>query len=139
MVEDDEYILQLTSESLSREGYRVTTAEDGRVAWEALTTGDFDLMVTDNNMPRLTGIELIKKIRATHLILPIIMATGCPPQQEFADNPWLQPAAVLLKPCPIEEYLKVVKDVLAATAAARTQPAPSPDQQGQPSTGGIRP
>jgi DNA-binding response OmpR family regulator len=63
-------------------------------------------------MPRLTGIELLKKLHAEEIPLPVIMATGTLPARELARNPWLQPAATLIKPYTIVELLSTVKNVL---------------------------
>jgi DNA-binding response OmpR family regulator len=116
VVEDDEFIRQLTTQSLGLCGYQVTAAEDGLAGWHALNADAFDLMITDNNMPRLTGIGLLKKLRAARMGLPVIMATGVLPAEEFEKNPWLRPAATLLKPFTMSEYLETVHSVLHASA-----------------------
>lgn len=87
-----------TSEVLIRHGYHVDAAEDGAVAWDALQANRYDLMITDNAMPHLTGIELLKKLRAARMTLPVIMATGSLPEAEFVVQPWLQPSAMVIKP-----------------------------------------
>jgi DNA-binding response OmpR family regulator len=112
MVEDDLCISQLNTEVLTRFGYDVAAANDGAAAWAALNDDSYDLMITDNNMPRLTGVELLRKLRAARMELPVIMATGTLPTQEFARSPWLQPAATLVKPYTIEELIGTVKKVL---------------------------
>ena len=45
----------------------------------------------------MSGVELLKKMHAARMGLPTIMATGTVPNGEFTRNPWLQPAATLLK------------------------------------------
>jgi DNA-binding response OmpR family regulator len=112
VVEDDADIRHLNREVLTRHGYHVDAAEDGARAWEALTTQTYDLMITDNSMPRVTGIELLRKIRDASLPLPVIMATGVLPEWEFAQNPELAPAATLLKPYTVPELLRAVRAVL---------------------------
>ena len=72
---------------LHRAGYHVDTAEDGAFAWQMLGVSDYDLMITDNNMPNLTGMELLKKLYAMRMALPFIMATGKMPEEEFAQYP----------------------------------------------------
>ena len=87
-------------------------AEDGAAAWEALQANRYDLLITDNNMPRLTGMELLKKLRSARMELPVIMATGTLPTQELAQNPWLEPVAMLAKPYATDQLLDTVKNVL---------------------------
>ena len=159
VVEDDRDLRQLNARALIHSGYAVDTAEDGAAGWEALQANRYDLVITDNNMPRLTGIELLKKLCAARMALPVIMATGTLPKEEFTRYPWLQPAATLLKPYTVEELLGTVKEVLRATVSACSpreillaagssgsappisrgeQIAPLPDWQRQPSAGGLR-
>jgi DNA-binding response OmpR family regulator len=75
MVEDDLCISQPNTEVLTRFGYEVAAANDGAAAWAALDDDSYDLMITDNNMPKLTGVELLRKLRAARMELPVIMAT----------------------------------------------------------------
>jgi len=112
VVEDDSSIRQLNSRALKRSGYEVDAAEDGAAGWEALNTDSYDLLITDNVMPRVTGVELLKKLRFCRMALPVIMATGSLPEAEFTRYPWLRPAAALLKPYTIAEMLRTVKKVL---------------------------
>ena len=43
-------------------------------AWEALQTYEYDLVITDNQMPRMTGLEMIGKLRSSTMTVPVIMA-----------------------------------------------------------------
>src|SRR5688500_19042305 len=67
VAEDD----RITRASLVRQleawGHAVTAAEDGLTAWEALGHVSFDMVITDWEMPRLSGVELIERIRAATL------------------------------------------------------------------------
>ena len=112
VVDDDPSLRELNTLMLARAGYEAEGAEDGAAAWQALNTNNYDLLITDNNMPNLSGVELLKKLRATHMELPVIMATGRLPEEEFARYPWLKPAAVLLKPYTPDAMLRTVKKVL---------------------------
>lgn len=115
VVDDDGEVRRLNTEVLIQFGYQVDAAEDGAVAWEALQLNGYDLIVTDNRMPKVTGVELLKKLRTARMELPVIMATGVLPQDEFARHPWLQPAATLIKPYTIAQLVDTVKQVLSAT------------------------
>jgi DNA-binding response OmpR family regulator len=118
VVEDELNVLQLNAGVLIRSGYDVDAVEDGAAAWEALNTDSYDLMITDNKMPKLSGVELLKKLYASRMALPVIMATGELPTEEFTRCPWLQPAATLLKPYTIEELLGTVRKVLREAVGA---------------------
>jgi DNA-binding response OmpR family regulator len=125
VVEDDSAIRELNAAVLVHHGYRVDAADDGAVAWDSLQANRYDLLITDNDMPRVTGVELIKKLRAARMALPVIMATGAIPPEEDIARPWL--AALLLKPYTPDQLLGTVRDVLQATDNAR-DPAASPPQ-----------
>ena len=120
VVEDDVDIRRLNSEVLIDSGYLVATAKDGAQAWDALQLVHYDLLITDNGMPGLSGVEVLKKIHAAGMKLPVIMATGTMPTWEFSVYPWLHPAAVLLKPYHVAELLETVRNILGAD-----NPAPS--------------
>jgi DNA-binding response OmpR family regulator len=111
-VEDDADLRQFNSEVLRRNGYSVETAEDGALAWDALAKRSYDLLITDNRMPKLTGVELLQKLQAASLRVPVIMATGVLPEWEFSQNPEIAPAATLLKPYTIPELLRAVRSIL---------------------------
>ena len=141
VVDDDCDIRRINAMVLRRAGYDVDTAEDGAAAWEALGDHCYDLMITDNNMPNLTGMELLKKLYASRMALPSIMATGKPPEEEFVRCPWLRPAATMPKPYTVEELLGVVKKVLRETDDAATGPQVFHSQvskdEKQPQTGEL--
>jgi DNA-binding response OmpR family regulator len=132
VVEDDKMIRRLNCEVLTHSGYHVDTAEDGAAAWDALQLNHYDLMITDNDMPKITGVELLQKILAANLNLPIIMATGILPEEEFTRYPWLQPNVTLLKPYTFEDLLAAVKEVLRVSCDAHAEITPPPNWQIQP-------
>jgi CheY-like chemotaxis protein len=111
MVEDDGDIRRINTQVLTQSGFQVDAAEDGAVAWDTLQRNRYDLMVTDNDMPKVTGLELLHKLHAARMALPVIMATGQEPR-ELTLCPWLQPAALLIKPYTFAELLGTVKNVL---------------------------
>jgi two-component system, chemotaxis family, sensor histidine kinase and response regulator WspE len=60
VVDDDISIRELSAAVLMPSGYQVDTAEDGAAGWEALHGNNYDLLITDHNMPRVSGVELVK-------------------------------------------------------------------------------
>jgi two-component system, chemotaxis family, chemotaxis protein CheY len=120
LVDDDLYARELNAGVLIRAGYLVDTAEDGATAWKILNDGHYDLLITDNRMPRVTGMELIKKLRSEDMTVPIILASGTAPTEELARHPWLNLDATLSKPFTIADLLDTVKKVLAAADSPGT-------------------
>ncbi len=80
LIVDDFSTMRRIIKNLLRDlGFNNTSeADDGHTALPMLQTGQFDFLVTDWNMPGMTGIELLKKIRADAKIakLPILMVTA---------------------------------------------------------------
>lgn len=115
VVEDEGNLRQFYLNVLTRAGYLVNAAEDGEAGWQALHAAGFssrsyDLLITDNKMPRLSGVELIRKVHSVGMSLPIILASGVMPPE--ADR--LHLAAILPKPFFMEELLQVIQKVLSA-------------------------
>jgi DNA-binding NtrC family response regulator len=126
VVDADGDVRQVSTELLLRCGYEVDAAENAAAAWRALNTVRYDLVITDHAMLDVPGAQLPKKLRAAHLALPINTGTGTPISQESTPPPWLQPAATLLMPYTVAEFLGTVKEVLRATESACKPTAPPP-------------
>lgn len=112
VVDDDENIRRLNAEVLARAGYAVDAVADGAAAWEAINGKSYDLLITDNTMPNVTGVELLEMMQASHMVLPVIMASGSLPIEEFDRHPSLKPAAMLCKPYLLEALVQTVREVL---------------------------
>lgn len=76
IVDDDPGIRETISQIIEELGYAPDTAPDGLEALALLDTGSYLCIFTDIMMPKMTGIELIKKIKARDVSLPIIVITG---------------------------------------------------------------
>jgi DNA-binding response OmpR family regulator len=112
VVDDDPDTRQLSIDVLVSSEYEVDAAKDGAAGWEALRAQHYDLVITDNKMPKMTGVELIEKLRYTRVGLPVIMATRQLPTHIFDQKPWLTPDATLQRPFSNDDLLATVKKVL---------------------------
>jgi len=115
MVDDEPSICHLNVKTLSDAGYQVDAAEDGTAAWDILQQNNYNLIITDNTMPRMTGIQMIEKMHTAGMVVPVIMASGALPREELLQSPSLQPVATLPKPYTGKELLEMVKKVLGET------------------------
>lgn len=120
VVDDDSQIRQVCSSVLIQQGHQVDVAADGEAGWRALHTASlsqdrYDLLITDHQMPKLSGLELVHKLRAAHLALPVIMVSSIPP----INTESLQIAAVLPKPFSPEALMKTVTEVLLFSGGTR--------------------
>ena len=76
VVDDEKLIRWSLKESLQKEGYKVTTVEDGRSALKAVEEEDFDVVLLDFKLPDIDGLQVLSQIRAMGRDLPVIMITS---------------------------------------------------------------
>lgn len=113
-VDDSASMRQMVSFTLKNAGFHVVEAVDGVDAWDKASKGDFHLVLTDQNMPRMDGLTLIKSLRALpqYKAAPILVLTT-----EASDGMKQQGKAAgatgwLVKPFDPPKLLEVVKKVL---------------------------
>jgi CheY-like chemotaxis protein len=76
IVDDDDILRGVNEAVLSLAGYGTDGAADGEEALAMLATCDFDLVLTDCNMPRLDGLGLVRAMRAAGSQIPVMMVSG---------------------------------------------------------------
>lgn len=97
-VEDEVDIAEAVMEILSPQGYAFTHVTDGETAWQTIQTQKFNLLLTDLNLPNMTGLELIQKVRDSFPNLKIVGLSGFIEAEEVDRIKLLGADAVLLKP-----------------------------------------
>lgn len=76
LADDDLNLRRVLEFQLDEAGYNVSTAEDGAEALEIFNGSDFDCVITDLRMPKLSGLELLEKIKADGAEIPVIVITA---------------------------------------------------------------
>jgi two-component system, chemotaxis family, sensor kinase CheA len=78
VVDDSSVTRTMVKGILEAAGYRVQTAADGMQAWEMLRSRSFDLLVSDVNMPEMSGFDLTEKVRSDRFLrgVPVILVTA---------------------------------------------------------------
>jgi DNA-binding response OmpR family regulator len=112
VVDDDVGIREAVARMLRHSDYHVSCAADGEDGWDVLCTDKFDVLITDQDMPRLTGVGLIRRLRASPLSLPVILATGNIPWYERDLLDLLHPGMALEKPFSLADLLANIRRVL---------------------------
>ncbi len=113
-VDDEPQLRRLGELLLVRSGYAVDTAADGAEGWEALQHAHYNLLITDNDMPRLTGLELAARARRAGMRLPIVLTSGSACALSNTSAAWLELAARLPKPFGSDMLLAAVSQALRA-------------------------
>lgn len=117
VADDDRMIRRIVTTKLSGLGYDVAEAEDGQAALERLQSGEVpDLLITDQLMPRLDGIQLVRKIRASDdeniATLPVIMLTSKSKEQDVIEGLEVGMDDYVSKPFSPDELAARVRTVL---------------------------
>ena len=76
IVDDEEMMRNLLNRILSREGYKIMSAEDGVVALEVLKAEKVDIILSDMKMPRMNGFELLKIVKKEYPKIGVIIMTA---------------------------------------------------------------
>jgi EAL domain-containing protein (putative c-di-GMP-specific phosphodiesterase class I) len=126
LVDDDPAILRVYEKGLTRNGAVVETASNGKEAAARVQVASFDAIVSDISMPEMTGIELLKAVRAHDLEVPVILLTGEPSMEsavravEYGAFRYLaKPVAVqdlwdtVLRAASLHQLAKVKREALA--------------------------
>jgi CheY-like chemotaxis protein len=113
LVDDDALVCASTSSTLTDLGHQVRAASSGKRALEILRSGiPVDLVLTDQAMPGMTGLQLAEQIRASWPDLPILLTTG---YTELPDHGLNLPR--LVKPYGQEEVAAAITGVMRARAS----------------------
>ena len=111
LVDDDAALLEVTSIVLASEGYRVVTAMDGTEALRAMEGEDLDLVVLDIMLPRMSGFEVLKKMRE-HSDVPVVLLTAKSQSVDKVVGLELGADDYITKPFDTKELLARIKAIL---------------------------
>lgn len=112
VVDDEEALVRLISYNLAKEGFIITTAEDGNEAWEKIKTEKPDLIVLDLMLPGKDGLEICRDMRRENIDTPIIMLTARDEEIDKVLGLELGADDYMTKPFSVRELIARVKAVL---------------------------
>ena len=112
VVDDDPHIVELNYDILASEGYKITKSMSGERAIKELERRKFDLVVTDLNMGKISGISVLKRAKELHPETKVIITTGNMDIHYAIDALRLHADDYLLKPFDISELLDRVSQCL---------------------------
>lgn len=113
LAEDEELAAEVIEEGLIDAGFEVLPACDGEAAMALFSAGArFDVLLTDLRMPRLGGLELISRLRASRPDLPVVVMTGFPPAGGSAGlHDGRAPLQLLTKPVELGLLISALRSV----------------------------
>lgn len=118
VIEDEPKIARLLELELQYEGYQVGKAGSGTEGLEMYHGGQWDLILLDIMLPGLSGIEVLRRIRARDAMVPILMLTAKDSVEDKVSGLDLGANDYITKPFRIEELLARVRAALRLSAAA---------------------
>lgn len=120
VVEDEAVLRRLLADILRRQGFTVDTASDGAEALRLLDApGDYDLVITDLQMPSVGGLELLGLLRARGVPVEAIAMTGLLTVTIAKQTAELGVFTVLAKPFDLEPFMRSVRSALERARARR--------------------
>lgn len=113
LVEDDLNLSTVLADYLQSKEYQVTTAANGQEAWELLSNKHFDIMLTDISMPKKNGWQLMKSVRESGMLIPIIVLSAKTDREDIirgyqlgCDDYLTKPFSMDILICKIEAVLR---------------------------------
>jgi len=119
LVDDEDAVQKLLAYPLQRDGYRVVSAVDGQEALERFAQERVDLVVLDLMLPKVDGLEVCRRLRATSQV-PIIMLTARDDELDKVVGLELGADDYITKPFSIREFRSRVRALLRRAAVAPT-------------------
>jgi EAL domain-containing protein (putative c-di-GMP-specific phosphodiesterase class I)/ActR/RegA family two-component response regulator len=122
IVDDDDPLREAYSELLRDEGYEVEAAADSNAAIDVLDLlqrSELDVVLSDIQMPGMSGVELLRAVRERDLDLPVVLMTGHPTVETAARAVEHGALRYLLKPVKMDALLRAVGDAVRLRKLAR--------------------
>jgi DNA-binding response OmpR family regulator len=115
LIEDEKKIADTLSKGLREMNYHVDTAYDGKIGMRIFDSGDFNLIITDINLPGINGYDLCKDIRSRNQHIPIIMLTALSTTDDKIEGFDSGADDYLVKPFAFKELLARIRVLLKRT------------------------
>jgi len=119
VVDDFSTMRRIIKNLLNELGFtNLDEADDGQTAWPKLQSGNYDFLVTDWNMPGMTGIELLKHVRAnsTTANMPVLMVTAESKRKQIVEAAEAGVNGYIIKPFTVRTLKKKLDKVFAKSA-----------------------
>lgn len=116
VVDDEPSILELIEYNLESNDYQVSTAKDGQEAFDKVNEQSFDLMLLDQMLPKMSGIEVLKKMRESDNLTPVIFLTAVDSEDNKIEGLISGADDYVTKPFSVKELLARIEVVLRRTS-----------------------
>jgi len=121
LVDDDRAVLSVTRQILEKSGHQVVACSSGNEALVALQRETFDVMISDIQMPGISGLKLLRAVREHDLDLPVVLVTGNPGVKTASEAVEYGAFRYLVKPVPRTELNAAVSQAASLGQVARSK------------------
>jgi DNA-binding NtrC family response regulator len=111
LVDDDDAIIDSLKIGLSLHGYHCETATSGKSALELINNTSFDVMITDFNMPGMSGLELTRRVKELRPDMKVIIITALSNSFPYDEAIAMGVSALLDKPFGLKDLIGKIKDI----------------------------
>lgn len=115
LIEDEKKIADTLAKGLKELDYHVETAYDGKIGWRLFEANDFDLVISDINLPGINGFDLVKSIRSRNQHIPVILLTALSTTDDKIEGFDAGADDYLVKPFEFKELLVRIRALLKRT------------------------
>jgi two-component system response regulator MprA len=122
VVDDEPAVLKAIRVGLSLEGFRVTTASDGRGALDAIAESTPDAVVLDVMMPRMDGLTVLRRLRSLNPALPVLLLTARDSVGDRVTGLDLGADDYLTKPFDLDELFARIRALLRRSTLSGEEP-----------------
>jgi len=120
IVDDDKAICEFMQTFLEKDGFFAKTLGDATSIEDEVKNGGYHLIILDLMMPKLDGIEALKKIRKIDSDVAVVIFTGYPNLETAVQSMKLDAVDYIKKPLNVDEFREVLDRVMAKKGLART-------------------
>ena len=120
IVDDDKAICDYMQTLLEKDGFVVKTLSDPTLVEDEVRQGDYHVMILDVMMPKLDGIEVLKRVRAIDTDVAVVMFTAHPNLDSAVASMKLDAVDYIKKPFNVDEFREVLARVMKRKGLART-------------------
>lgn len=120
IVDDDKAICEYMTTLLEKDGYAVKSLTDPTFVEEEVRTGGYHLIILDLMMPKLDGIEVLRRIRKLDSDIAVVIFTGYPNLESAVASMKLDAVDYIKKPFNVDEFRQVLNRVMKKKGLART-------------------
>ena len=115
VVDDEAFFLEVVEESLRLLGYQVSASQSSITTLEMFKSNPagYDLLITDQSMPEMTGVQLAEEVRKINHAIPIILCTGYSETVTKKSADYYGITRFLMKPVNIQDMAETVHEVLS--------------------------